>query len=375
MLSLWGMGSVRITALIFGTIGILKSALCTTTQRGSGAQQQLLRPNGAYKSPYHCRRQQFGFIFSKRGISVFASSNRLCRHRRFSTTNLQLEPDLPSNRHYYKYVAYIAVGSNLGDRFQNIRKALQLLELDGNVRLTQTSFLYETEPMYVTDQPNFLNGAVEIHTNLDPQLLLEGIKEVEAKMGRDFTTMRNGPRPVDLDILTYSEIGKDGNICGSIVIDTENLNIPHSRLHERDFVLIPFIDIAPQDFLVPKINTTLTELLVRLKESQNASVTGISEPEATRVLPLPRGRLLYFNETIIMGILNVTPDSFSDGGQWTSSIDDAVKKALSMEKEGAAIIDIGGESTRPGATEASADVQIQRTVPIIEAIRKGMLHR
>ena len=76
-----------------------------------------------------------------------------------------------------------------------------------------------------------------------------------------------------------------------------------------------------------------------------------------------------------MGILNVTPDSFSDGGQWTSSIDDAVKKALSMEKEGAAIIDIGGESTRPGATEASADVQIQRTVPIIEAIRKGMLHR
>lgn len=354
------MGTGRIAVLIFGTIGILKSSIGTTSRQRTISY---IPPN-----LIRSRNIQLGYAFHKGCVSFLSVSNRVCQHRHFSATDL--EYDLKSS--VYRYVVYLAVGSNLGDRFQNIRKALQLLETDGNVRLTQTSFLYETKPMYVTDQPNFLNGAVEIRTNLDPLLLLESIKSVEAQMGRDFTTIRNGPRPVDLDILTYSEIDKDSsNVHKNIVMDTEKLTIPHPRVQERDFVLIPFIDVAPQGFVLPKINLTLNEALLRLKQDQVTS--GSTEAAATRVLPLPRGRLLYFNETMIMGILNVTPDSFSDGGQWTSSIDDAVKKALSMVKEGANIIDVGGESTRPGAAATSAEIQIQRTIPVIEGIRKGML--
>lgn len=352
------MGSNRIAALILGTIGVLKSSIGISIKFRNFAKLRPPTDLRTAKRPFHCP-SHVTFTFSKIGVAFFASSNRFDLHRHYSAAKLEISSKL------YKYVAFVAVGSNLGDRFQNIRKALQLLEADNNVRLTQTSFLYETKPMYVTDQPAFLNGAVELRTDLDPLLLLDSIKKVEAQLGRDFTTIRNGPRPVDLDILTYAELDSDGNAYKSIVMDTKDLIIPHTRIQERDFVLIPFIDIAPQDFVLPKVNLTLTEVLLRLKDG--------AEPSAIRVLPLTRARLLYFNETIIMGILNVTPDSFSDGGQWSTSSDDAVNKALSMEKEGAAIIDIGGESTRPGAVETSADEQIRRTVPVIEGIRKGML--
>ena len=349
------MGSGRLTALIIGTIGILESSLGFVPPRPLSI---------ALKCSYHCRRQRFGFTPNKRSESYLSSPNRLRLLRYCSTTNEGL---FAFNSHKYKYVVYLAVGSNLGDRFQNIRKALQLLEVGGDVRLTQTSFLYETKPMYVTDQPAFLNGAVEIHTNLDPLRLLDNIKKVEAQLGRDFTTIRNGPRPVDLDILTYAEMANDKSAQKGIIMDTEALTIPHSRIQERDFVLVPFIDVAPRDFVLPTTNTTLYEALKLIQRT-----SGLAEPSATRVLPLPRGRMLYFNETIIMGILNVTPDSFSDGGQWTTSIDDAVNKAVGMENEGAAIIDIGGESTRPGAAETNVDEQIRRTIPVIEGIRKGM---
>ena len=341
--------------MILGTIGLWKSSLCTSIVSRNFAH---LRPP-TDKRTFHCRSQHFTITFNKiRHLPLLTSSNRFSFHRRFSAVNLEFTSKS------YKYVAHVAVGSNLGDRFQNIRKALQLLDADNTVRLTQTSFLYETKPMYVTDQPAFLNGAVELRTNLDPLLLLDNIKKVEAQLGRDFTTIRNGPRPVDLDILTYAEVDSDEMAFKNIIMNTKDLTIPHTRIQERDFVLIPFIDIAPHDFVLPNTNLTLTEILLRLND-------GV-EPSAIRVLPLARARLLYFNETIIMGILNVTPDSFSDGGQWSTSIDNAVNKALSMEKEGAAIIDIGGESTRPGAAETSADEQIRRTIPVIEGIRKGM---
>jgi dihydropteroate synthase len=89
-----------------------------------------------------------------------------------------------------------------------------------------------------------------------------------------------------------------------------------------------------------------------------------------RVIPLPRSRMLYFNETLIMGVLNVTPDSFSDGGKWEDSTRTAVERALEMEQQGAHIVDIGGESTRPGADDVSAEEELRRTIPVIEGIRE-----
>jgi len=269
--------------------------------------------------------------------------------------------------------AYIAVGSNLGDRHLNIASALELLcdpdwqpdSSDEVVRLVQTSYLHETAPMYVTDQPTFLNGVVEIVTNLSPHDLLRRIKHVETSMGRDLASVRNGPRPVDLDIVMYERRNEEFNL-EQLVLNTPDLVIPHIGMEEREFVLKPLCELLPAETLHPVLNTTIGELFDRLRNSQTE--TGEA---SVRVLPLSRGRMLHFNETIIMGILNVTPDSFSDGGKLKGSVDIAVKAALQMEKDGAGIIDIGGESTRPGAKEIQIKDEIMRTIPVIRELRQG----
>ncbi len=252
----------------------------------------------------------------------------------------------------------------MGDRYHNIMTALELLCHPGDHRtqLLRTSFLHQTPPMYVEEQPAFLNGAVEIETSLDPSALLQRVKWVEQELGRDFSEIPNGPRPVDLDLLFCDQIGSHSSIA-PITVQTPSLIIPHPLMQEREFVLTPLREVAGGSYKHPTLNITLENLVKNLE-----SVT--EQPSAIRVLCLPRGRMLYFNQTIVMGILNVTPDSFSDGGKWNSSIDAAVQQALRMVDEGAGIIDIGGESTRPGAREVAIDDQIRRTVPIIQEVRK-----
>lgn len=261
-----------------------------------------------------------------------------------------------------RFRIFLAVGSNLGDRFQNIVMALDLLCEPGDhgTRHCRSSFLHQTQPMYVVDQPSFLNGVVEIETNLKPNALLSRVKWVEEKMGRDFSEVRNGPRPVDLDLLFCDRI--DGSSKVPIILDTPTLIVPHCSMQDRAFVLSPLAEVAGSDYKHPIFNATVGNLLERLQESEFKSMT--------RVLCLPRGRFLHFNQTIVMGILNVTPDSFSDGGMWSSTVDVAVRHALKMEEQGAGIIDIGGESTRPGAREISVEEQIRRTIPVIKEIRK-----
>ena len=252
---------------------------------------------------------------------------------------------------------YVAVGSNLGDRFGNIQKALDLLCNNKNnpsIALKRTSFLHETAPMYVTDQPAFLNGAVELETDLAPSDLLARLKDVEKRVGRDLQSgVRYGPRTVDLDIILYDN---------AVVVDTDELSVPHPRMQEREFVLVPLVEVAGPDLTHPVLQKTAGNLLSDLLRNLDRS--------AVRVLPLPRGRLLRFDQTIIMGVLNVTPDSFSDGGRWNGAILNAVHRALEMEREGAGIIDIGGESTRPGAKEVDLDEELERTIPVIREIRK-----
>ena len=282
--------------------------------------------------------------------------------------------------------AYLGVGSNMGNQFQNIANALSQLQLNGEVRLVRTSFLRKTSPMYVTNQPDFLNGAVEIETVLNPYELLAELKKVEGGLGRDLSgnAIRNGPRPVDLDILLFDGFevqNEDGSAAdtmsdndvlpSALVMQSEVLTIPHRGIEEREFVLAPLNDLNAS-IVHPILNKTMSDLvsLLRLK-SCNTSKTYESE-RAARVLPLPHGRMLVFNETIIMGILNVTPDSFSDGGKYSNSVDVAVAQAIQMQKDGAAIIDVGGESTRPGAEEVGVDEEMRRVLPVIEQIREGM---
>lgn len=324
------------------------------------------------------------------GLHCCSNTNNNNNVRKLST-HAATDTTTTTTAYKYKYRVYLAVGSNLGDRFANIRKALQLLLRNDHdedralaptplLRLVRTSFLLETAPMYVTDQPAFLNGAVAMETNLSPLELLRRIKDAEARLGRDlFTATRNGPRPVDLDILSYETIitavgnvDDDDDDDEMLVMDTPELTVPHPRIQERDFVLIPLIEVAGRDMSLPGINGTLGDALTRLRSTTTTTLTQEeAQPSAVRVVPLPRARMLYFNETIIMGILNATPDSFSDGGMWTTSVDVAVQRALAMERQGAGIIDIGGESTRPGALEIDIAEELRRTIPIIQGIRKG----
>lgn len=147
-------------------------------------------------------------------------------------------------------VAYIGIGSNLGEREKNCREAIRLLNKNGEngITVVRQSSLIETEPWGMTDQPHFINMAAEVETELLPQQLLSLLMRIETGMGRN-RTVKWGPRIIDLDILMYDDLK----------IETENLVIPHPLLHERDFVLGPLAEIAP-DKIHPVLNKTIRKL-------------------------------------------------------------------------------------------------------------------
>ena len=147
---------------------------------------------------------------------------------------------------------YLAFGSNLGDRVENIRRALDALAPD--VRVLRVSPLYETAPAYVTDQPRFVNGVLRADTDLSPRDLLRHLKTIELKVGRT-PAARFGPRLIDLDILFY----------GGDIVATRDIEIPHPRLAERLFVLRPLQDIAP-DLVHPALGTTIATLHAALPD-------------------------------------------------------------------------------------------------------------
>lgn len=351
----------------------------------------------------NAQRPRLNMVMSCCGDDVVTTTTRtmIMNYRGGETTSID-DNKVHSSNSSYCHQVYIAVGSNLGNRYDNIRKALALLEETStinqndanekiyhnhNIRIVRTSFLYETAPMYVTDQPKFLNGVIEIETSLLPFDLLHRMKEIEKIIGRDLEASKNhryGPRPIDLDILLFNNITtKDLPITKNdstdnklyeknhpVIMDTEILSIPHPRMLERDFVLIPLLDIIGRDVTHPIMNITMFEAFNQLCDGTN----GGSTPSVTRVIPLPNNRFISFhNGTIIMGILNVTPDSFSDGG--TLSIQTSINQAIQMINDGANIIDIGGESTRPGAKEIIMDEELNRTIPVIIGIRKGMFKK
>ena len=127
---------------------------------------------------------------------------------------------------------YLGLGSNLGESRQNLSRAVELLSPRVNVE--RISSLYETEPVGYLDQPRFLNAVLRGTTFLSPEELLSKAKEIEMTLGR-VPSFQNAPRPVDIDILLY----------GKLVIDTPELTIPHPRMEERAFVLVPLAEIAP----------------------------------------------------------------------------------------------------------------------------------
>jgi 2-amino-4-hydroxy-6-hydroxymethyldihydropteridine diphosphokinase len=134
----------------------------------------------------------------------------------------------------------IALGSNVGDRAANLTRAVEALRQ--GVEVIAVSRIYETAPMYVTDQPPFLNAAVRVRTCLGPLPVLKFLKATEASIGRQ-ARERNGPREIDLDLIAY------GTLAYTFRDGTVRLQVPHPRAHERRFVMAPLADIAANDHM------------------------------------------------------------------------------------------------------------------------------
>ena len=151
------------------------------------------------------------------------------------------------------HLIYLSLGSNLGDRLANLRNAINTLP--PKVKPGIQSAVYETEPWGYSDQPAFLNQIIQANTDLDPSDLLIYLKKIEVSMGRQ-ETFRFGPRLIDLDILFYDDL----------VMETAGLTIPHPRIVERAFVLIPLAEIAP-DLYHPILRKTIQQLKTEVDAS------------------------------------------------------------------------------------------------------------
>ncbi len=228
---------------------------------------------------------------------------------------------------------YLGLGSNLGDRKANLRQAIAELQQRG-VALLRASPAIETPALLPDDAPwewnqPFLNMAIHCETDFTPEQLRTHIGEIQNKLGRE-NRSRWSPRPMDIDILLW----------GNEIIQTDSLTIPHRDLHLRHFVLTPMIALAPTLKIPGNGNKTLLEWS----------------------LSLPHHIPLW------MGIVNITPDSFSDGGRHHDP-QAAARTIDAMAEHGCNILDIGGESTRPNADTIDEDTEWARIAPVLEYIQ------
>ena len=255
--------------------------------------------------------------------------------------------------------AYIALGSNLGDRAAHATSALRELRTRCG-EVTRVSQLYVTAPQHVIEQPDFLNAACELRTALSPAALLVALKGIERDLGRSSGGVRYGPRVIDLDLLLYGD--------RVVECDTSEgpLSVPHKLLLQRTFVLAPLCDVAPA------VRHPLTGRSIRLEFTRLCTAEAAKgERLPQRVLPVRADVIWPLGaRTYVMAILNLTPDSFSDGGRaLDTDVHAAVAEAKALVEAGADLVDLGAESTRPGAERVTEHEEMRRLLPVIRAIR------
>jgi 2-amino-4-hydroxy-6-hydroxymethyldihydropteridine diphosphokinase len=159
-------------------------------------------------------------------------------------------------------IGYLGLGSNVGDRYAHLRAALELLAQHG-VTVEAVSSVYETEPVgEILDQPDFLNAAIRIETELEPEALLDVCKAIEVEQGRMLAGPRHGPRPLDVDLL----------LLGDIELKSERLTLPHPEATSRRFVLVPLLELDPE--LALPDGTRLSEALERLGSGERVEPSG-----------------------------------------------------------------------------------------------------
>lgn len=158
-------------------------------------------------------------------------------------------------------LAYIALGTNIEPREEHISNALMKLSKDSGMDVSEESSIYETTPVGMTDQADFLNMVVKVNTVLSPVELLNACLSIEKSLGRK-RTVRNGPRIIDLDILVYNNEHRESS-C---------LTLPHPRMHERAFVLVPLNEIAP-NLVIPNRDGRVKDMLETLSASEKNGVS------------------------------------------------------------------------------------------------------
>ena len=140
-------------------------------------------------------------------------------------------------------IAFVGIGTNMGDRLSNIKKAIEALNLLPNTKIESVSNIYENEPWGFKEQDNFLNGVIKLNTKLSPTALLGGLLGIEAAMGR-VRRIKNGPRILDLDLLIYD----------NVTLNTPELILPHPFILEREFVLKPLVELNDDEIYITALN-------------------------------------------------------------------------------------------------------------------------
>ncbi len=237
-----------------------------------------------------------------------------------------------------KYVVVLGLGSNVGNRIEWLRSAVALLV--PHIENMRISSIYESAALLPEGAPDnwdmpFYNMAVSGVTSLSPDELLLAVKQIEQKLGRN-KTGHWSPREIDIDILAM----------GDLVLDSADLSLPHKELVNRDFALIPMAEIIA-DWQHPVLKKSSREL------------AGKFSPNNLKLLKRPG----------LVGIINITPDSFSDGGV---NLDPAValENIYNLINDGADVIDIGAESTRPMAVPISQEEEWARLETVMPSIKK-----
>ena len=163
---------------------------------------------------------------------------------------------------------YISLGSNLGDKKENLLSAIRHLKEHDQIEIIDISPFYKTEPVDYLDQDWFVNAVLKAETLLEPEELLNVLKKTEGKLKQGKKSIRFGPRIIDLDIIYY----------GEMIVSTKELVIPHPRMHERCFVLQPLCDIETE-IVHPVLKLKPDELLTKLNNKENQEVLPLNQEE------------------------------------------------------------------------------------------------
>ncbi len=254
----------------------------------------------------------------------------------------------------------LGLGSNIGDRLTHLRRALAALRQLSGLTLQQVSPVYISDALLPENAPNdwdtpYLNIAVRCESNLEPLDLLNALKKIEWSIGRKPEIRHWGPRILDIDILAWEDK----------VIESDVLTVPHVSLPLRPFALWPLADVAPE-WVFPLPGPNQGKAAAEMVEAWGSRFSG-------EVFLRTRQINQRVDTPALVGIVNVTPDSFSDGGNYLAA-ENALAQITALINAGAEVIDIGSASTAPKSKATTAAEEWQRLEPVLAGLASVKKH-